>query len=162
MRLIKALSDALTMMLNVHCHCFTLSLSLWCRSYQLPSEDFLLRHGGCHPWHRQLTKHPADQQTAESDMMVYETTYNWCCVQEWGRYWCTWHAEKIQIILGFQNNSTNLEDVSPNLKLHSTKGSDHGDNSADLLLPWEELISCYCAWRCMALWSFEVSLKFHF
>ena len=61
----------------------------WCRRYELPSEDFLLRHWGCHLWHRQLTKHLVDQQTAESDIMVYETTYNWCCVQEWGRYWCT-------------------------------------------------------------------------
>ena len=29
-----------------------------------------------------LTKHLVDQQTAESDIMVYEATYYRCCVQE--------------------------------------------------------------------------------
>ena len=44
-----------------------------------------------------LTMHPMDHQTAESDTIVYETTYNWCCVQEKGRYWCMWRAEKVGV-----------------------------------------------------------------
>ena len=39
--------------------------------------------------------------------------------------------------------SKNIEDDSPNLKLHGSNGNDHSYNRADSLLPLKDLISCY-------------------
>ena len=102
-----------------------------------------------------LTKYPVDQHTAESDKTVHETTYYWCCVQEWGRYWCMWRAEKVQIILGFQS-SKNWEDDLPNFRLHGTNGKDHSYNRADLLLLLEDPRICYIVWRQLHCKGFEV------
>ena len=44
--------------------------------------------------------------------------------------------------LGFKF-SKNIEDDSPNLKLHGSNGSDHSYNRADSLLTLTGLVSCY-------------------
>ena len=48
----------------------------------------------------------------------------------------------VRHFLGFKF-SKNIEDDSPNLKLHGSNGSDHSYNRADSLLTLKGLVSCY-------------------
>ena len=50
--------------------------------------------------------------------------------------------QMVRHFLGFKF-SKNIEDDSPNLKLHGSNGSDHSYNRADSLLTLNGLVSCY-------------------
>ena len=127
----------------------TVSQLFWCRSYQLSGEDFLLWHWGCHLWHRAINetaRRPANCRIRHDG--AWDNFY--LMLRARMKSLLMWRAEKVQIILGFQN-SQNWKDISPSLNLRGTNDSNHSDSRADLLLPWKELIICYCALRCIEM-----------
>ena len=99
-------------------------------------------------------RHPMDQKSAESYMMVYETTLNWYYAQEWSLSWCMRRPPNVQSFRGSWN-SKNLADDSPNLRLQVSNSSDHSYNRADLLLPWEGMANCCIVWRSAVMERFR-------